>query len=224
MLCVNEIVSDIANPYLLLIFASSRDEVKNIHEFLASKSIRAGILSGDLEARERKAMLRRIKNEEFRVVVCSDLASRGLDIEDVSEVLNFDLPNNLEYYYHRAGRCGRNNKKGACYSFFDNDTLKIPLKLINQGLKAEIVKIQDDAFVKDQIVKEERKKKKIIDGDLERDIKKAKALSMGKKVKPGYKKKVKNAIDKVKRKHKREIIKNDIKRQRLERYKKANQK
>ena len=81
----------IKNPYFLLVFASSKDEVTKIYNFLSSNNINSGIISGALEARERKNMLRRIKNNEFQVVVCSDLAARGLDIENVTDVLNFDL-------------------------------------------------------------------------------------------------------------------------------------
>ena len=187
----------IKNPYFLLVFASSKDEVTKIYNFLSSNNLNSGIISGALEARERKNMLRRIKNNEFQVVVCSDLAARGLDIENVTDVLNFDLPNNIEYYYHRAGRSGRNYKNGDCYSFFDNDTTNI---------------------------KEKNTKKRHTNNDLEKEIKKAKSKAMGKTVKPGYKKKVKTAIDKVKRKHKREIIKKDIRRQREERYRQESNK
>ena len=209
----------------MLVFASSKDEVTKIYNFLSSNNINSGIISGALEARERKNMLRRIKNNEFQVVVCSDLAARGLDIENVTDVLNFDLPNNIEYYYHRAGRSGRNYKNGDCYSFFDNDTTNIPLKLIRDGLKVDYLKFKDGKLIEDSpIIKEKITKKRHTNNDLEKEIKKAKSKAMGKTVKPGYKKKVKTAIDKVKRKHKREIIKKDIRRQREERYRQESNK
>lgn len=210
------------NPYLLLIFASSKEKVHQVAEFLTENGYKCGQISGDLQARERKAMLRRIKSDEFRIVVCSDLAARGLDIEDVSEILNFDLPNNIEYYYHRAGRTGRNFKKGACYSFYDSDTMKIPSQLLKNGLNAKFIKFGDDGFKEDIFENTQKSKKKKVNEELEKEIKKAKAMSSSKEVKPGYKKKVKRAIDKVKQKHRREVIKNDIKRQRIERYKAAN--
>ena len=210
------------NPYLLLIFASSKDRVHQIYEYLSSNGYKCGQISGDLEARERKSMLRRIKNDEFRIVVCSDLASRGIDVLNVSEILNFDLPNNLEYYYHRAGRTGRNQNTGKCYSFYDNDTTKVVSRLLKEGLSAKFIKFGDDEFVDDVFENTQIKRKKKTNEELEKEIKKAKSLTKSEKVKPGYKKKVKRAIDKVKQKHRREIIKNDIKRQRIERYKEAN--
>ena len=209
----------IKNPYLLFVFASSKSEAKKIYEFLAENRIKSGYISGELEKRERRSMLRRIKNDEFRIVVCTDLAARGLDISDVSEVLNFSLPNNIEYYYHRAGRTARIGKNGDCYSFYDNDSINIPLKLIKDGLTVEYLKLENDGFKEDIPLVKNIKHKKNIDSDLEKEIKKAKSMAMGKQVKPGYKRKVKTAIDKVKRKHRREIIRKDIRRQRVERYK-----
>lgn len=214
---------EIKNPYLLFIFGNSKTEAKKIYEYLAEHKFRCGFISGELEKRERKSMLRRIKNDEFRIVVCTDLASRGIDIEDVSDVLNFNIPNNLEYYYHRAGRTGRIGKSGNCYSFYDNDNLALPFKLLNEGLNVEYLKFSNDELINDSPLdkKSSFKHKSKTNDDLEKEIKKAKHMAMSKNVKPGYKKKVKNAIDKVKRKHRREVIRKDIRRQRVERYKKA---
>ena len=206
------------NPYLLLIFANSKKKTRDIYNFLSSKKIKCGILSGELEARERKSMLRRINNDEFRVVVCSDLVSRGLDIQNVSDVLSVDLPNNLEYYYHRAGRTGRNFKTGNSYVFYDHDTFDLPLKLINDGLEVNFLKVENNSFVPMASPIKKKKRSKKMPTELDIAIKKAKITTMTKKVKPGYKKKVKTAIEKVKRKHRREIIRKDIRRQREERY------
>ncbi len=211
---------NLKNPYLLFVFGNSKTEAKKIYEFLSENKFKCGFISGELEKRERRSMLRRIKNDQYRIVVGTDLAARGIDVEDVSDVLNFNIPNNLEYYYHRAGRTGRIGKSGNCYSFYDNDNLNLPSKLINEGLEVEYLKFNNGELVKDiPLNKDIKKKKSNVNTDLEREIKKAKFKAMGKKVKPGYKKKVKQAIDKVKRKHRREVIKKDIRRQRVERYK-----
>lgn len=209
---------ELKKPYFLLVFASTKKEVEEIYNFLNSNKIKSGIISGALEARERKSMLRRIKNDEFRVVVCSDLASRGLDIENVSDVLSINLPNNLEYYYHRAGRTGRNYKTGQSYVFYDYDSLDLPTKLLKQGLEVKYLKYANGDFVDDKAPNKEKKHKKELNTELETEIRKVKAINKSKKVKPGYKKKVKQEIQKVKNKHKRESIKKDIRRQRVERY------
>lgn len=209
----------IKNPFLLLIFASSKKEVKELYAYLLKNKYKCGILSGDLESRERKSMLRRINKLEFQIVVCSDIASRGLDIENVSEVLSLNLPSNLEYYYHRAGRTGRNYKTGDSYIFYDQDHLTLPIKLLETGLNVDYLKFSDDKLVEDLPLKQTKKPIKKTNVELDKAIKKAKSSVNTKKVKPGYKKKVKLAVDKAKKKYKREIIKKDIRRQRVERYK-----
>lgn len=209
----------VRNPYLLLIFANSRKETQELYEYLHSNGINCGILSGDLESRERKSMLRRINNGDFRYVVCSDIASRGLDIKDVSDILSIGLPNNLEYYYHRAGRAGRNFKSGDSYIFYDQDSTKLPLELIDRGLKADYLKFENDSLIEDLPIIRKKKQTKKVNEELELEIKKAKNSVKSKKVKPGYKNKLKLAAEKVKRKYKRNIIKQDIRRQRVERYK-----
>ncbi len=215
---------NIINPYFLIIFASKKQTVNEIYAFLKFKNYDVAILTGDLSLRERRSTLRRIKNNEFHIVVCSDLAARGLDFDDVSDVINIDLPNELEYYYHRAGRTGRFNKEGNCYTFYNSDTTKKIKLLMSQGLKFEFAVIKNDELVEGKPFVKEFKNKKM-DDDLKKEIIKAKHFASCKEgVKPGYKRKIKTAVKNVKKKHRREIIKADIKKQREERYKEATKK
>ena len=153
------------------------------------------------------------------------MAARGLDIPDVSDVINVDLPNNLEFYYHRAGRTGRFNKTGNCYTFYSNDKTAKPLALIKNGVKFKYLILKDDELVEGKGIEKSHPTKRKVDQELQNKIQKAKAQikNKDKKVKPGYKKKQKQVIEKVKAKHRREIIKKDIRRQRIERYKRENQ-
>ena len=208
----------IKNPYFALVFCNTKDEVNKTLAILKGHKYEVGMISGDLSTRERKSMLRRIKNNDFQIVVCSDLASRGMDFADVTDVINLDLPNELEYYFHRAGRTGRFDKTGDSYVFYDVDKTKKALSLIKQGINFDYLIIKNGELQVDKPIIEKRKNKKE-DEELTSKIKKAKHLATTKQVKPGYKKKVKAAIDKVKRKHKREIIRQDIRKQRVERYK-----
>ena len=210
----------IKNPYLLMIFANTKEEVQEIYEFLSSNNYKCGILSGSLTKRERNSMLRRINNNEFSIIVCSDIASRGLDILDVSDVLSINLPNNIEYYYHRAGRTGRNQNFGSSYVFYDNETVTKVRKLIDNGLNAKFLKFESDELIFDHnvILNRQFKKKKNTNDELNKEIKKAISKNKSDKIKPGYKKKVKMAVEKVKKSHRRQIIKKDIRRQMTERY------
>jgi len=214
------------NPYLLLIFASKKETANNVYAYLRSKKYKTRLLTGDLNARERKSVMRSLMNDDIQILVCSDMAARGLDIPNVTEVLNVDLPNNLEFYYHRAGRTGRFDKIGHCYTLYNNETTKKPLMLIDQGVKFDYLVFKDDQLVSGKPIKKEHPTSKKMDDDLAKEIRKINniAKAKNKKVKPGYKKKTAMAIDKAKRKHKREIIRKDIRRQRVERYKKEGQK
>lgn len=219
-----EQVINCINPYLLLVFASKKETANEIYAYLKNKKYKAGLLTGDLNARERKNVMKQIKNEDIYILVCSDMAARGLDIPDVTDVINLDLPNNLEFYYHRAGRTGRFNKKGNCYAFFDNDKTSKPLALVQDGVKFVYKALKDGNLVDTHPIEKAHPTKRKMDQELTNEIRKinAKSKSKNKKVKPGYKKKIKDEIAKAKQKHRREIIKKDIRRQRVERYKKEN--
>ena len=217
-------VIDCIKPYLLLVFASKKETANEIYSYLRARKYKAALLTGDLDARERKSIIRRVKNDEFTILVCSDMAARGLDIPDVSDVINVDLPNNLEFYYHRAGRTGRFNKTGNCYTFYNNDKTAKPLALIKNGVQFKYFVLRNKELVPGKGIEKSHPTKRKVDEELQNKIQKAKAQirSKDKKVKPGYKKKQKQAIEKVKAKHRREIIRKDIRRQRVERYKREN--
>ena len=224
---INEAVEQfisIVNPYLLLVFASKKETANNIYAFLKRKKYKVGLLTGDLSSRGRKIVMRSLANDDIYILVCSDMAARGLDIPNVSDVLNVDLPNNSEFYYHRAGRTGRFDKKGNCYTFYNNDSTRKPLALVEQGVKFEYRVLKGNELIIGKPIEKSHPTKKHLDEELNKEIRKINNLAKAsnKKVKPGYKKKTRLAVEKAKQKHRREIIKKDIRRQRVERYKKEN--
>lgn len=208
----------IKNPYLILIFANSKKDAYEIYTYLSQNKYKCGFINGDLSFRERKSMLKRVNNNKFQIVVCTDIASRGLDINDVTDILSVDLPNNLEYYYHRAGRTGRNFKDGDSYVFYDSDRTKLCQKLIDDGLKPDFLKLTNEGLVQDKPISNKKKTYKNIDQSLEKDIKIAISQNKSKNVKPGYKKKVKKAVQKVKNAHRRQKIKNEVRKQLNEKF------
>ncbi len=218
---IREFIENV-NPYLLLIFASKKETANSIYSYLKSNGYKVGLLTGDLSSRERKNVMKQLQNDKIYILVCSDMAARGLDIPNVTEVLNVDLPNNLEFYYHRAGRTGRFDKKGKCFTFYNNDFTKKPLALISNGVEFEYLSLRGGKLVEGKKIEKTHPTKKHLDPELAKEIRRINNQSArkDKKVKPGYKKKQKQAIEKAKQKHRREIIKKDIRRQRIERYKK----
>ena len=142
-------------------FASKKETANDIYNFLKARKYKAGLLTGDLSSRERKNVMKQLANGQIYILVCSDMAARGLDIENVTDILNVDLPNNLEFYYHRAGRTGRFDKKGNCYSFFNADSTKKPLALIENGVDFKFKTLKNGELVDSKgIVRTHPNKKK----------------------------------------------------------------
>lgn len=203
------------NPYLCLIFASKKDTVNNVYNYLLENGLKVGVIHGDLDAKVRRQMMRRIKDNDFVYIVCSDIAARGIDIEGVSHVINYDLPKELEFFYHRAGRTGRNGNDGICYTLYEKEELPIIHKLMKGNIEFLHQEYKNETWNNLKPLVVEQKKKE--NTELDKKIKSIVVKSKNKPVKPGYKKKVKSEIEKVKAKHRREVIKKDIKKRIKER-------
>lgn len=207
-------------PYFLIIFAARKEVVQEVHEALRKTHEHVELLSSEINARERKNTMKRIRLGETQILIATDVAARGLDLPDVSHVLMLDLPPNHEYYHHRAGRTGRYEKKGDVYSFIDADHLACVDFLKEQNIPYAMLALKDHQLVP---ARSYVRKKKTIQGkddaSLRREIKKAAAMAKARhnKVKPGYKKKVSQAVKKVKRRHKTLLIKEKIRSRKKER-------
>lgn len=101
-----------------IIFANMKQDCAELANYLSEQGASALALHGDLEQRERDSVLMRFSQGSCRFLVATDVASRGLDIEDVELVVNFDLPRDDEVYVHRIGRTGRAGNSGKAYSFY----------------------------------------------------------------------------------------------------------
>jgi len=104
-----------------LVFANSKDTCKFMDEQLYEKHFDTGALHGNLTQEERETNLRRYRNGEIDVMVATDVAARGLDIEKVALVVNFDLPDSVDTYVHRIGRSGRIGNRGQAITFIATD-------------------------------------------------------------------------------------------------------
>lgn len=206
------------NPYSIIVFCSKIDMVKTIYDYLRKKNYSVGALYGELSSRERKTMLRRFKSGEFQVLVSSDLGARGIDIEGVSEILNVDLPKEIEYYFHRAGRTGRFGKNGDCYTFYNSDSPKQIQTLMQNGINFTFLKFKDGTLIPDKGLVFEHRRTAKIDNELETKIMIARSQVRSKKVKPGYKRKMRLAEQKVKSKAKQERIHKQMRKIRVQKY------
>lgn len=213
------------NPYICLIFCNKKEEVENTYKYLTNNGVECGIIHGDLQARERKANIKRAIDGKYRFIVCSDIAARGIDIEGVSHVISMGFPkNNLEFYAHRAGRAGRMNLNGECITLFNKEDSECISLLEKQGIEFVVEELKNGEFkqLKEFNSREKRKNNNKTNDVLQEKIAKTVRIHKSKKVKPNYKKKVKQEVEKVKRKHRREIIQGDIKKRIKERAIKKN--
>lgn len=179
-------------PYLVLIFANTRKRVEEIYEYLRNQGLKVGIVSGELTPRERKRMMKQIQNLDFQFVVATDLAARGIDIEGVSDVINDDIPDDLEYFIHRVGRTGRNNLPGTAITLYSPDEEDEIDALENMGISFKPKTIKNgrvvDTYDRNRR-KTHRKGHDKLDPTMIGMIKKKK-----RNVKPGYKNKIKREL------------------------------
>ncbi|UQS85195.1 DEAD/DEAH box helicase [Apilactobacillus apisilvae] len=179
-------------PYLVLIFANTKKRVEELYEFLRNQGLKVGMVSGALTPRERKRMMKQVQNLDFQFVVATDLAARGIDIEGVSDVINDDIPDDLEYFIHRVGRTGRNNMPGTAITLYDPDEESEIDALENMGISFKPKAIKNGRIV-DTYDRNRRKEHRRGHDKLEPNM-----IGMIKKkkrnIKPGYKRKIKSEL------------------------------
>src|SRR6202044_2559007 len=118
-----------------IIFCNRKRDVQVVYRSLQKHNFSVGALHGDLDQRARMAALDAFRNGEVQLLVCSDVAARGLDIPDVSHVINYDAPHHADDYVHRIGRTGRAGKSGQTFMLVtpnDGRQLDKVLKLIGK--------------------------------------------------------------------------------------------
>ncbi len=125
------------NVHNAFIFCNRKKDVDILFKSLEKHGFNAVALHGDMPQSKRNEMLAKFKANEAELLVCSDVAARGLDISDVSHVLNFDVPVNAEDYIHRIGRTGRAGKAGHAYTLATPGDAKL-LAAVERLLKTSI--------------------------------------------------------------------------------------
>src|SRR5690606_15503071 len=110
---------EVYNPYLAIIFTNTKKMADEVEDSLIEKGMKVGRIHGDLPPRERKKIMKQINALEFQFVVATDLAARGIDIEGVSHVINYELPSDLDFYIHRVGRTARAGYSGIAATIYD---------------------------------------------------------------------------------------------------------
>ena len=157
---------DFKNPSKSIIFCRTKKEVDRLSTFMVSQGFMAKGLHGDMEQRQREEAIRAFKTSKLEILIATDVAARGLDVNDVSHVFNYHLPFDSESYVHRIGRTGRAGKEGVAISIVTPHEFRMLQKIeknIGAKLEAKIVPNIDSvkekkiAELKNQISEQEIK-------------------------------------------------------------------
>ena len=127
-------------PEKVIVFVSSKIKVKEVTRALKMKKLNVGEMHSDLEQVQREQIMRDFKSGRINILVATDIVSRGIDIDDIRLVINYDVPNDSEDYVHRIGRTARANNDGVAITFV-NEKEQSNFKNIENFLEKEIYKI-----------------------------------------------------------------------------------
>jgi len=182
------------HPYLALVFCNTRQYADEVSDYLKQQGMKVAKIHGGVQPRERKRLMRQIRDLDYQYVVASDLAARGIDIPGISMVINTEVPKELEFFVHRVGRTGRNQLAGTAYTFVTPDDDRSIAELEKKGIEFTSVEIAKGEIkeVKSRHARLEREDSKkdsddpVVKGMINRNNKR--------KVKPGYKRKLNEQI------------------------------
>ena len=178
------------NPAIksVLIFTRTKYGADKLARTLSKSGIRAEAIHGNKSQNARQRALTGFKNHELRVLIATDIAARGIDVDQLSHVINYELPNIPETYVHRIGRTGRAGRSGVAYSFCDAEEvpyLKDIQKLIGKqipvagGNEFETADVKAAVAEKKEAIKQESKRRNMFgskrDGSFWRNKKRAEA-------------------------------------------------
>lgn len=188
------------NPYLAIVFTNTKKMADEVADTLLQKGLKVGRIHGNLTPRERKKVMKQVRDLEFQYIVATDLAARGIDIEGVSHVINYELPSDLDFYIHRVGRTARAGSSGIALTIYDTADEDALNRLENLGIQFKNVDLKNGEVI--EIGDRNRRKKRQKQKDEIDEMAKS-FVKKPKKVKPGYKKKMAVEVDKIKKRQKR---------------------
>ena len=128
-------------PERVIIFASSKMKVKEVTKSLRNMNMNVGEMHSDLEQSQRDAIMHEFRNGRINILVATDIVARGIDIDDIRLVINYDVPLDAEDYVHRIGRTARANNDGCAITLVCNNDSK-KFKMIEKFLGKPIYKIK----------------------------------------------------------------------------------
>ena len=149
-------------PHSVIVFANTRDKVDEIYKSMKKDKFTVGVIHGDMSQDKRLFIIKDFKENKFNILVSSDITSRGIHVDDVSLVINYEVPRDKENYVHRIGRTGRVDKLGKAITIVSTKEEKY-LREIEEYTKNQIEEINE---IDEREVSEGRDKFKILQENL----------------------------------------------------------
>jgi ATP-dependent RNA helicase DeaD len=164
---------DMHHLKLALVFCNTKRKVDKLLSQLQTRGYFADGLHGDMSQNQRDRVMANFRNGQIEILVATDVAARGIDVENVEAVFNYDVPNNEEYYVHRIGRTGRAGKTGRAFTFVSGREI-YQLRDIQRYTKVKIEQRQIPSINEVEEIKHdlflEKLKEEIDSGKLEKQV------------------------------------------------------
>ncbi|BDZ70757.1 DEAD/DEAH box helicase [Methanobacterium petrolearium] len=164
---------DMHNLKLSLVFCNTKRRVDRLVNHLQTRGYFADGLHGDMSQNQRDRVMSKFRKGQIEILVATDVAARGIDVDDVEAVFNYDVPNNEEYYVHRIGRTGRAGKTGQAFTFVSGKEIyqlrdiqrytRVRIEQQKIPSLSEVEEVKRDLFL-------ERLKKEINTSNLDREV------------------------------------------------------
>ncbi len=124
-----------------IIFCRTKLAARSLTEQLLQRNFEVGVLEGDMQQKDRDKVMRAFKNKKLNLLVATDVAARGIDVDNLAFVLHYQLPDQAEYYIHRSGRTARGGKSGQSIAFLDHSEVKY-LRILEKQLQLKFMQIR----------------------------------------------------------------------------------
>ena len=138
----------------VMIFCNTKHMCQRLTDELQRAGLDCDCIHGDIKQSQRERTMKKYRDGKLAILIATDVASRGIDVDDVECVVNYDIPEENEYYVHRIGRTGRARRKGSAYSIIGNFPEKAKLDEIAKfsGYEIRSMKLQEDGTLTQEVI------------------------------------------------------------------------
>ncbi|MBE6990825.1 MAG: DEAD/DEAH box helicase [Ruminococcaceae bacterium] len=134
----------------VICFCNTKGSAERLAKFLQMRGLDAQCIHGDIPQKRREEIMQQFRDGKLRIFVATDVASRGIDVDDVDAVFNYEVPEENEYYIHRIGRTGRARKHGVAYTLLSDFPSRMRLDTIVRNTRSQVVRatLDEDGHVR----------------------------------------------------------------------------